>query len=417
MHRKIVLDNGVRLVTEHMPSAKSVTVGIWVNVGSRDEAKGEEGFSHFIEHMFFKGTRTRSAIEISREIDALGGEMNAFTGRETTTFYVKVLDQHLPQALALLSDLFHHAKFASKEVEKEKQVVLEEMRMVEDDPEDLVQDMHMEQTLKGHPLGRPILGETSVIRGLRREHLLRFTDTHYQPAETLISVAGSFNIDDLVRRLNRSFGKPKKRVQSRLDRRPSDIHPGLVARRKTLQQTHLCLGLKGLSLDHKDRYGLYALNAAIGGSVSSRLFQEIREKRGLAYSIYSYISAYSDTGTLTIYAATRPKEAIRVVELIRREMQRIHRQGMDREELQRIKNQMKGGLMLSLESTQSRMSKLAKDELYHGRYLTLEEVMGEIDRISCRQVADLAHNLLNSESLSITALGPVRQRSLQQAMN
>ena len=166
MHRKIVLDNGVRLVTEHMPSAKSVTVGIWVNVGSRDEAKGEEGFSHFIEHMFFKGTRTRSAIEISREIDALGGEMNAFTGRETTTFYVKVLDQHLPQALVLLSDLFHHAKFDSKEVEKEKQVVLEEMRMVEDDPEDLVQDMHMEQTLGSHPLGRPILGQAPRIQAL-----------------------------------------------------------------------------------------------------------------------------------------------------------------------------------------------------------------------------------------------------------
>ena len=205
MYRKLVLDNGVRVVTERMPSAKSVTVGIWVNVGSRDEARGEEGFSHFIEHMFFKGTRTRSAMQISREIDALGGEMNAFTGRETTTFYVKVLDQHLPQALALLSDLFHHAKFAQKEIEKEKQVVLEEVRMVEDDPEDLAQDWHMEQALNGHPLGRPILGQAAVIRTLKRERLLRFVQTHYHPAETVISVAGNFNMTELARLLDVSI--------------------------------------------------------------------------------------------------------------------------------------------------------------------------------------------------------------------
>ncbi len=281
MYRKIVLDNGVRVVTERMPSSKSVTVGIWVNVGSRDEVKGEEGFSHFIEHMFFKGTRTRSATQISREIDALGCEKNAFTGRETTTFYVKVLDQHLPQALALLSDLFHHAKFASKEVEKEKQVVLEEVRMVEDDPEDLVQDLHMAQTLKGHPLGRPILGQTAVIRGLRRERLLHFIHAHYHPAETLISVAGHFDVKQLGRLLNKSFGNFTKPQRPRLHRWPSEIYGGLCTRHKALQQAHLCLGFKGLRLDHKDRYALYALNAAVGGSVSSRLFQEVREKRGL----------------------------------------------------------------------------------------------------------------------------------------
>lgn len=417
MYRKIVLDNGVRVVTERMPATKSVTLGVWVNVGSRDEVKGEEGFSHFIEHMFFKGTRSRSATQISREIDALGGEMNAFTGRETTTFYVKVLDQHLPQAFALLSDLFHHAKFASKEVEKEKQVVLEEVRMVEDDPEDLVQDLHLGQTLKGHPLGRPILGQVTVIRGLRREGLLHFVHTHYHPAETLISVAGNFNLNELVRLLDRSFGRFTRPQRPRLNRWPSDIHPGLGTRHKMLQQAHLCLGFKGLRLDHKDRYALYALNAAVGGSVSSRLFQEIREKRGLAYSIYSYASSYSDTGTLTVYAATRPREATRVVELVRREMKRFHRNGIDRMELQRVKDQMKGGLMLSLESTQSRMSKLAKDELHHGRYLSLEEMATEIDRISSDQMLALARELFDSESLSVTALGPISRRALQSVLS
>lgn len=417
MYRKIVLDNGVRVVTERMPSAKSVTVGIWVNVGSRDEEKGEEGFSHFIEHMFFKGTRTRSAMQISREIDALGGEMNAFTGRETTTFYVKVLDQHLPQALALLSDLFHHAKFAPKEIEKEKEVILEEVRMVEDDPEDLAQDWHMEQALNGHPLGRPILGRAAVIRGLSRERLVHFVHAHYHPAETVISVAGNFNVTELVRLLNRCFGHFTRPQRPQLNRWPSEIHAGLHTRRKALQQAHLCLGLKGLRLDHKDRYALYALNAAVGGSVSSRLFQEVREKRGLAYSIYSYASSYSDTGTVTIYAATRPREAARVIELVRREMKRFHRQGIDRKELQRVKEQIKGGLMLSVESTQSRMSKLAKDELYHGRYLSLEEMTSEIDRISSEQILRLAHVLFDSESLSVTALGPISRRALQTALN
>jgi len=417
MHRKIVLDNGVRVVTERMPSAKSVTVGIWVNVGSRDEEKGEEGFSHFIEHMFFKGTRTRSAMQISREIDALGGEMNAFTGRETTTFYVKVLDQHLSLALALLSDLFHHAKFASKEIEKEKQVVLEEVRMVEDDPEDLAQDWHMEQALNGHPLGRPILGQVAVIRGLQRERLLRFVEAHYHPRETVISVAGNFNIKELVRLLSRCFGNFTRPQQSQLNRWPPEVHAGLHTRRKPLQQAHLCLGFKGLRLDHKDRYALYALNAAVGGSVSSRLFQEIREKRGLAYSIYSYASSYSDTGALTIYAATRPREAGRVIELVRREMRRFHRQGIERKELQRVKDQIKGGLMLSVESTQSRMSKLAKDELYHGRHLSLEEMTSEIDLISGEQILRLAHELFDSGSLSVTALGPISLRALQGAVN
>jgi len=417
MYRKIVLDNGVRVVTERMSSAKSVTVGIWVNVGSRDEEKGEEGFSHFIEHMFFKGTRTRSAMQISREIDALGGEMNAFTGRETTTFYVKVLDQHLPQALALLSDLFHHAKFASKEIEKEKQVILEEVRMVEDDPEDLAQDWHMEQALNGHPLGRPILGQAAVIRGLRRERLLHFVDAHYHPRETVISVAGNFTMKELVPLLSRCFGNFTRPQQPQRNRWPPEIHAGLYTRRKPLQQAHLCLGLKGLRLDHKDRYALYALNAAVGGSVSSRLFQEVREKRGLAYSIYSYAASYSDAGTMTIYAATRPQEAARVIELVRREMKRFHRQGIERKELQRVKDQIKGGLMLSVESTQSRMSKLAKDELYHGRHLSLEEMTSEIDLISGDQILHLAHELFDFGSLSVAALGPISRRAIQSAVN
>lgn len=417
MYRKIVLDNGLRVVTERIPTLKSVTLGVWVNVGSRDEGKGEEGLSHFIEHMFFKGTRKRSAAQISREIDALGGEMNAFTTRETTTFYVKVLDQQLKPALALLSDVFHNSRFDAVEVEKEKQVVLEEIRMVQDDPEDLVQELHAAQMLKRHPLGRPILGEPATIQGLSREHLLRYLEAHYRPHQTVVAVAGNFDFNELVALLQKSFGSVRCAGGSWLNRWPSDVSGGFLVRRKPLEQAHLCLGLKGLALGHKDRYAAHALNAALGGSVSSRLFQEVREKRGLAYTIYSYLSSFSDGGTLTVYAATRPREGARVIELVCKEIRRLRTTGVGRKELERTKNQMKGSLMLSLESSHSRMSKLAKDELYQGRHTSLGEILEEIDRVSGEQVLRLSRELFDLSRLSLAALGPISRRSLRSALN
>lgn len=417
MYRKLVLENGLRVVMERMPALKSVTVGIWVNVGSRDEGAGEEGLSHFIEHMFFKGTRSRTATQISREIDALGGEMNAFTSRETTTFYVKVLDQQLLQALDLLADLFHHSRFDAKEVEKEKQVVLEEIRMVQDDPEDFVQELHTEQTLMRHPLGRPILGSVGTIQGLRRTDLLRYMEAHYHPRQTVVTVAGNFDLKMLLPALESSFGRCEEGSSPRFDRRPPRVKGGLVVRKKRLEQAHLCLGLRGIPLGHKDRYAAHALNAVLGGSVSSRLFQEVREKRGLAYSIYSYLSSFSDSGTLTVYAATRPREAPRVLDLVCKEIRRLRTKGLERKELERAKNQMKGSLMLSLESTHSRMSKLAKDELYEGRHVSLDEMMAEIDRVSPAQVHRLSRELLEVDGLAVTALGPVSERSIGSVLN
>jgi predicted Zn-dependent peptidase len=417
VYRKVVLDNGLRIVSERMPALKSVTVGIWVNVGSRDEDSGEEGLSHFIEHMFFKGTRSRTATQISREIDALGGEMNAFTGRETTTFYVKVLDQKLTPALALLSDLFHHSRFDAREVEKEKQVVLEEIRMVQDDPEDFVQELHTQQILSRHPLGRPILGTAGAIRRLRRTDLLRYIRAHYHPSQTGVTVAGNFDLKHLVPALEAAFGGWSQPGGPQLDRRPPQVSAGLQVRKKRLEQAHLCLGLRGIPLAHKDRYAAHAVNAVLGGSVSSRLFQEVREKRGLAYSIYSYLSSFSDGGAMTVYAATRPRETARVVELVCKEIRRLRTSGIERPELERVKNQMKGSLMLSLESTHSRMSKLAKDELYEGRHVSLDEMMAEIDRVSIQQVLRLSRELFAVEELSVTALGPVSQRSVESAIS
>ncbi len=413
MYRKRILDNGIRLVTEQIPTLKSVTVGMWVNAGSRDESPAQAGYSHFIEHMFFKGTATRSATDISREIDALGGEMNAFTTRETTTFYVKVLDQHLPKALNLLSDLFHRSRFGPKEIEKEKQVVLEEIRMVQDDPEDLVQELHTGLVMGRHPLSRPILGQETTIAKLRRDDLLDYVGTHYRPQEMVLAVAGNFDQRGLERTMARTFGRHRPSVSAAPRRRwPPDICGGVVTKRKSLEQVHLCVGLKGIPAGHKDRYAAYVLNSVLGGSVSSRLFQEIREKRGLAYSIYSFLSGYSDGGTMTVYAGTRAREVERVLDLIRREVRNMAAHGIERAELKRTKDQMKGSLMLSLESSHSRMNKLAKDELITGAHTSLEEMLSDIDAVTGQRVAQVAQELFAPGTMAITALGPLSSRQV-----
>lgn len=417
MYRKIVLDNGLRVVTESIPTLRSVTVGIWVNVGSRDERSGEEGLSHFLEHMFFKGTRSRTARQISHEMDALGGEMNAFTGRETTTFYVKVLDQHLESAIALLADLFQRSRFPTYELNKEKQVVLEEIRTVQDDPEDLLQDLHTEQVLKHHPLGRPILGRPESVAALRRSDLVRYVGTHYDPSQTIVAVAGNFRERPLTRLLERVFRPFRSSAGVRGHRLPPRVSGGVFVRPKKLEQVHLCMGLQGVGASDGNRYAAHVLNTVLGGSVSSRLFQEVREKRGLAYSIYSYLSTYSDAGTLTIYAGTRDREAGRVVEVVCRQLRRMQREGITRQELTLAKNHLKGSLMLGLESSHGRMSKLAKDELYLGHPMSLSEIVARIDAVSTEQVWQLSGRLFDDRSRSVTALGPVSERTISTAIH
>jgi predicted Zn-dependent peptidase len=404
MFRQEVLENGVRVVLEPMAAVKSVAIGIWVNVGSRDEREGEEGF---------KGTRRRSAVQISREIDALGGELNAFTTRETTTFYAKVLDQHIEPAVDLLADLFQHSRLDSKEIEKEKQVILEEIRMVRDDPEDFVQEWHTEQMLGRHPLGRPILGKPETIRALTRSRLQAYRQAHYLPRRTVVAVAGRMDPKAMLHTLSRAFGTSNIASASPLNRWPAPVYGGVQVSRKRLEQAHLSIGFQGLSVGHNDRYAGHTLNAWLGGSVSSRLFLEIREKRALAYSIYSYLAPFSDSGTWTIYAATRPAEASRVVELIRRELERA-KKGVPSREVAAAKNQLKGSLMLSLESTTSRMSKLARDILFEGRPAPLDDILADIDRVTEAHVHRVANECLNADRFSLSAIGPVTRQSIGQ---
>ncbi|MBI3597596.1 MAG: insulinase family protein [Nitrospirae bacterium] len=398
---------------EEIPSVKSASVGIWVAVGSRDEAETEAGLAHFVEHMFFKGTIRRSAREIAQEMDGLGGELNAFTSRETTAFYANVIDEHLSRAVDLLADLFRHSVFRPVEIEREKRVVLEEIKMVEDDPEDLIYDLHTANVWSGNPIGRPILGDVKIIRSITRRQILDFLNRKYRPERMVISVAGRFNRSALIKQLNRLFRTfgPRSRRSDRPafveTRRPPVANGRLFIRPKKLEQAHLCLGFPGLPLTHRDRYGIYALNLLLGGGMSSRLFQEIREKRGLVYSIYSHHAGFQDAGMLTVYAASSPKAVRQVVQLTIRELRKLRERGVQREELLRAVNQMKGGILLSLESTNSRMSRLARDEIYFGRYFSLEETLREINRVSRRQVQRLSDRLFDTRKLSLTVLGPV----------
>ena len=415
--RKIVLDNGVRVVMERMPSLKSVAMSVWEHVGTRDEGPRQKGLAHFLEHMMFKGTRRRSATRVSREIDGLGGEMNAFTTHETTTLYIKVLDQHVGQAIDLLADVFHHSRFDRKEIEREKQVVLEEIRTVRDDPEDFVQELHAKQALRGHPLGRSILGDPATMKRIQRRDVLQYLAQQYRPEKTVIAVAGNFQVKEVEALVNAAFGKWTtfgSEGDGMQRQKPPHVRGGIMVHHKRLEQVHLCMGFKGLPVAHPSRYVAYTLNVLLGGGMSSRLFQEIREKRGLAYTIYSQLSSFSDGGVLTVYAASGAKESPSVVDVVCQEIKKLQKRGPVPHELERTKNQLKGTLMLGLEGTYGRMNKLAKDELAQGRYVSLQELVSEIDRVSVRDVQEIARELFDFGSMSVTALGPVTQEPFQE---
>jgi predicted Zn-dependent peptidase len=372
-------------------------------VGSRYETKGEEGLSHFIEHMMFKGTRNRTASQISNEIDALGGEMNAFTTHEATAFYVKVLDQQAGAAFDLLADLFHHSRFGARDIEKEKQIVIEEIRTVQDDPEDYIHELHAKDVLGNHSIGRPILGTSRAMRQMSRRALLQYKHKHYRPENTIVAVAGNFSFSQLLDQVNEYFGQWQGEGVATLsrkienDRWPDQPKARQSFHQKPLEQVHLCVGFKGLPIGHPDRYMAHVLNAILGGGVSSRLFQEVREKRGLTYTIYSHLSSFFDGGLLTVYAATRPAEVGGVIDQICKETQKLCRRGVAVKELERTKTQLKGSLMLGLEGT-------------NGRHVSLQEMVKAIDRISPEQIRQISQKLLDLKDFVVTALGPIPRK-------
>ncbi len=407
MFTKRHLDNGIPIVMEQLKNFRSAIVGIWVKVGSRNEPSEKNGTSHFLEHMFFKGTKKRSATDIAFAIDSLGGDLNAFTSRENTAFYVKVLDEYVAKGVELLADIFLHSTLAEEEVEKEKGVIKEEIKLVEDTPDDYIHDLFNKTIWGDSGLGQSVLGRRETVRTLTRDDLVGHVRKYYGTADTVIGCAGNFDPEEIVRILNHHLGDLRRGSEPRTLTPPSFVSQVAVYP-KDLSEIHFCCGVEGLPHASEERYCLALLNCILGSSVSSRLFQEIREKKGYAYSIYSFVSSYVDTGYWTVYAGTGKKRAKTVIEMIVREMRGLA-DTMTDEELKRAKDQLKGNIILGLESTSNRMQSIARQEIYYGRYFSQKEIMRGIDAVSMEQMRDLVHRLVNAGKMSVAVYGPLDQ--------
>jgi predicted Zn-dependent peptidase len=405
LYRKEILPNGLTLLTEKIPHVKSASLGVWSKSGSRHEPDDLAGISHFLEHMFFKGTKRRSAEEIARAIDSVGGTLDAFTARENTCFYAKVLGEHLPLAVDLLSDLLLCSLMEETDLEREKQVILQEIKMVEDTPDDLIHDLFAQSLWPHHPLGRPILGRMDSLARIGRSDLLSFIHDYYRPQQCIVAAAGNLEHEHLVQLISSSFGEWSGQGPALNTSLPQHRYSKWEDRRD-LSQIHLCLGVDALSYAHEDRYALYLLNCLLGGGMSSRLFQEVRERRGLVYSIFSYQASCHDSGLFAIYAGTGPEHYREVLRLVEEELFRMVKEPLSPEELRRGKDQLKGNLLLGLESTNARMTRLAKMEIYFGQFFNLEEIIQGIEDITVERVKDLAGRLFGSHEYALTAIGP-----------
>jgi len=401
-----VLGSGIRLLTESMPHVRSVSVGVWLTRGSRHEPEAHGGMAHFVEHMLFKGTETRSAEDIAQEIDSIGGQLDAFTSKEYAGYYIKVLDEHVPRALAVLSDLVQHPAFDPDDIEREKKVILEEIKMVEDTPDDLVHELFTQAFWAGHALGRPILGTRETVEALTEAVLRDYFRRVYTADNFVVSAAGNLEharVRDLV---ERAFAGIVEAGDRAVDTPPAAA-PGFEVRARDLEQSHICLGTAAYAQSHEDRYASYVLNTLLGGSMSSRLFQNVREKRGLAYSVFSGLAAYRDTGALTIYAGCANEAVGEVIDLTVEELRGVKSAPAPEAELRRAKDHLKGSLMLSLENTASRMSHVARQEIYFDRHFGLDETLEGIEKVTALDVQRVASDLLSDGALAGTVLGPL----------
>ncbi len=404
--------SGLRVVTERMPGVRSVALGIWVLAGSRDEDPAISGSSHFLEHLLFKGTTSRSALDIAQSFDAVGGDLNAFTAKEYTCFYARVLDRDLPMAVEHLADMLQHSVIRTADLDAERQVILEEIHMHEDSPEDVVHDLYTQALWPEHPLGRPVLGTVQTIEAATRERVRRFYRKHYVPGNFVVVATGNVRHDDVVRLLRRHMetGRALRDGQASAwnlrsaGQTPAPSGRDLVRRRRT-EQAHICLGTNGLPRTDPDRFAFLIVNTALGGGMSSRLFQKIREERGLAYSVYSYHSQYTEAGLFTAYAGTTPARAHEVVALLRREMGEVGDGRLTSQEFERAKGHVKGSLVLSLEDPGGRMSRLGKSEIAHGEILTVDQTLRRIEAVTLADARRVAERVL-SQPMTLTVLGP-----------
>jgi len=404
-HLKTVLPNGVRVVTERIPHVRSISLGLWIEVGTRDELPEENGISHFIEHMMFKGTRRRNSKEIAESLEAVGGHLNAFTGKEVTCYYAHLLDEHLPIAIDVLTDLLTDSLFDIGEMNKERGVIIEEINAVDDTPEELIHELFFNDLFPEHALGTSTLGTRETVSSFSREQLLSFTRRHYTRNRIVVSAAGNIEHETLLNLLNGrldslSSNGPRKMIT------PSSVRNLGTVKEDVGAQTHICLGTRALRFEDTRKFNFLVMNTLLGGGMSSRLFQNIREKHGLAYSIYSFHDFMYDTGIFGTYIGTDPERETQAVGLLKEELARLRDEKVPATEIERTKNQLKGSLMLGLESTSSRMNRLANMEMYLGRYYSLDEVVEGIEHVTSEGVQMLAQDLFEMEKLTLTVIRP-----------
>lgn len=407
MIRRSQLPNGIRIVSEEVPSVPSVTIGIWVENGSRFESPQQGGLSHFLEHLLFKGTERRTAAEIAEEIDAVGGVLNAFTGKEYTCYYARVLAEHTDLATDLLADLFLHSRFDREEIERERSVVLQEISQLEDTPDDYIHDLFNLRYWPGHPLSFPVCGTNETVRSFEREDFLSFLAARYRPDRIIIAAAGALTHERLLDWVEGSFGGLSGSAAP-VNNGPPAEQTGVFVHEKALEQVHLCFGTAGVSQAAPERYAAHLLNTALGGGMSSRLFQEIRERRGRAYSVYSFLSSYRDAGYLGVYVGTAAEWVNEVLDVMLNELHALAREGLRDEELARVKNQLKGSMLLGLETSDARMSRIAKNEIFFGRDISLGEIAHSIDAVTNEEITALAARLIRRETMALVVLGDLK---------
>ena len=411
MYNKTVLDNGIRIVTEEISHVRSVSIGVWVKSGSRYEDSSINGAAHFIEHMLFKGTKTRSAFDIASAIDSVGGVMNACTGKELTSFYVKIPDYHLAMAIDLLADIFQKSLFDPAELKKEKLVILQEINMVEDTPDEYIHDFFGENFWDVHPLAMPVLGTRESVKRVQRENIIDFFSERYSGNNLVVSAAGNLKHDLFVKLVREAFG-PLKGISAEKGVSKPEVSSKIVVREKDLEQTHVMIGTLAPSSASTLRYTAFLMNTIMGGSMSSRLFQEIREKRGLAYSIHSFLIPYEDVGMFGIYFGTGEDRVIDVTKLVIGELKKLCDKFLPEQEIQSAREQMKGNFLLSMESTDVRMARLARNEICFKRNVEFDEVVDNIDAISKEGVMNIACDMFRPEILSIAVMGRIPREGI-----
>ncbi|MBU0483999.1 MAG: insulinase family protein [Proteobacteria bacterium] len=412
MCQKTVFENGVRIITEKIPS-RTAAVGIWVDTGSRDENELNNGCAHFVEHMLFKGTKLRSAQQIAQELDVLGGMSNAFTSQENTCFYATVLDTHLSEISELLTDLFLDSVFDQVEVERERQVILQEISMVEDNPDELIHDIFPSLIFGKHPLGNTVLGSREVVSALDSAKLADYVSRYYTPDRIVITGAGNVDHQQFVNLWRDRFGAVHDNTGIGLLRqKPASQSGQRLVINKALEQAHILMGVSGLPIPSDDRYALLLLNIILGGNMSSRLFQEVREKKGLAYSVYSYISSYLDCGSVGIYLGVEPSSVNEALSLVMRELELLRTREMSSKELTNAKEYAKAGMFLSSENMESRMNRLARNEIYFNRFIPIEEVVVAIDAVTTSDLMMMAARLFGVTAMPIAALGPLTEEDI-----